>query len=122
MKLSFATAEMNFVHGTLILFLAKLSCTLAIFQFCSGGIHIHFGEIRGKRYRQKSKKLFCFYHILENLTVFEKFANSLVVPNSVAKQGFHSVYQINLFTPSKFQPSFFGTTFAVNGDIYKTPL
>ena len=33
---------------------------------------------------------FCFYHILENLTVFEKFTNSLGVPNSITKQGFHS--------------------------------
>ena len=34
---------------------------------------------------------FCFIHILENLTIFEKFANSLGVPNLITKQRFHSL-------------------------------
>ena len=33
---------------------------------------------------------FCYYHILENLTVFEELANLLGVPNFITKQGFHS--------------------------------
>ena len=46
LKLSLATAEMNFVHAKLILFLAKL-LHVGHFQFCSGGIDIHFdGEIQ----------------------------------------------------------------------------
>ena len=38
----------------------------------------------------KKPRNFGFYHILENLTVFEKLANSLGVPNLITKQGFHS--------------------------------
>ena len=46
-KLNFATAEMNLVHAKLILFLAKLSCTLAIFNFVQAELTlISDGEIQ----------------------------------------------------------------------------
>ena len=51
MKLSLATAEMNFVHAKLILFLAKLSCTLAIFNFVQAELtFISAAKFRWKRY------------------------------------------------------------------------
>ena len=53
-KLSFATAEKNFGHAKLILFLAKLSCTLAIFNFVQAELtFISAAEFRWKRYSAK---------------------------------------------------------------------
>ena len=37
---------MNFVHAKLILFFGKVELHVGEFQFCSGGIDIHFGQIQ----------------------------------------------------------------------------